>query len=79
VFTTAPPPGRAGALARAEKVDKVEEVTCSWQIPADAAGDRLRPGSGHRDSARVAAYTARTSRMPAAAISSPEYSWVVHP
>ena len=79
VFTTRPPPGRAGALARAEKVTKVEEVTCSWQIPAHAAGERLRLGSGHGDGARVATYTARTKRMPAGTVSSPEYSWVVRP
>jgi hypothetical protein len=79
VFTTAPPPGRAGALARAEKVTKVEEVTCSWQIPAQAAGRRLRLGSGYGDNARVAAHTSRTSRMPGGTVSSPEYSWVVRP
>ena len=79
VFTTAPPSGRAGAFARAEKVTKVEEVTCSWHIPVNTVGERLRLGTGHADSARVAARTARTSRMPAATISSPEYSWVVHP
>ena len=79
VFTTAPPPGRAGELARAEKVTQVKEVTCSWQIPADAAGERLRLGSGYRDGARVATYTARTPKMPAGSESSPEYSGVVRP
>lgn len=79
VFTTAPPPGRAGALARAEKVTEVEEVTCSWQIPAHAAGRRFRLGSGHGDSARVATYTSRTSKVPGGTVSSPEYYWVVKP
>ena len=78
-FVTTPPPGWAAGLAHAEAIAKVEAVTCSWQIPADAAGERLRLGSGHGESARVAAYTARTAKMPAAGLSSAEYSWVVRP
>jgi hypothetical protein len=79
VFSATPPPGRAGALARFEKAAKVEEVTCSWQIPAGTAGERLRLGSGRRDGARVATYTAGTRTTPAETISSPEYSWTVRP
>jgi hypothetical protein len=54
VFSTAPPPGKAGALARFEKVTEVEEVTCTWQIPAGSAGERLRLGTGSRIGARLA-------------------------
>ena len=79
VFSTAPPPGRAGALARFEKVTEVEEVTCSWQIPAGSAGERLRVGNGSRFGARVAAVTARTPRTPGGSLSSPEFSWIVQP
>jgi hypothetical protein len=78
-FVTTPPPGWAAGLARAEAITKVEAVACTWQIPADAAGERLRLGSGHGDSARAAAYTARTPEMNAGGVSSPEYSWVVRP
>jgi hypothetical protein len=79
VFSTGPPPGRAGGLARFEKVTTVEEVTCSWQIPAGSAGERLRVGNGSRFGARVAALTARTPRMPGSRIASPEFSWMVQP
>jgi hypothetical protein len=78
-FVTTPPPGWAAGLARAEGITKVEAVTCTWQIPADAAGERLRLGSGHGESARVSAYTARTPEMTAAGMSSAVYSWVVRP
>jgi hypothetical protein len=80
-FATTPPPGYAAGLARAEAITKVEAVTCTWQIPADAAGERLRLGSGHGENARVAAYTARTRTpgLQAEGVSSPEYSWVVRP
>lgn len=53
VFSTAPPPGQPGALARFEKVTKVEEVTCTWQIPAGSAGERLRLGNRSRVGARL--------------------------
>jgi hypothetical protein len=78
-FATTPPRGWAAGLASAEAITKVEAVTCTWQIPADAAGERLRLGSGHGESARVAAYTARTPEMPAGGVSSAVYSWVVRP
>lgn len=78
-FATTPPPGFAAGLAHAEAITKVEAVTCTWQIPADAAGERLRLGSGYGEGARVAAYTARTPEMNAGGVSSPEYSWVVRP
>jgi len=77
VFSTAPPPGGAGALARFERVTTVEEVTCIWQIPVASAGERLRVGNGSRFGARVAAVTARTPRMPGGRIASPEFSWIV--
>jgi hypothetical protein len=79
VFSTATPQGEAGALARFERVSKVEEVTCSWQIPAGSAGERLRVGNGSRFGARVAAITARTPRMSGSQIASPEFSWIVRP
>ena len=78
-FATTPPPGFAAGLAHAEAITKVEAVTCTWQIPANAAGERLRLGSGYGDSARVAAYTARTPTMTAEGVSSAEYSWLVRP
>jgi hypothetical protein len=79
VFSAAPPPGQAGALARAEKVTQVEEVTCSWQIPPGSAGERLRVGNGSRFGARVAVVTAGTPRVPGSRIASPEFSWIVQP
>ena len=78
-FATTPPPGWAAGLAHAEGITKVEAVTCTWEIPADAAGERLRLGSGHGESARVAAYTARTREMTAGGVSSAVNSWVVRP
>lgn len=78
VFSTAPPPGRAGALARSERVTKVEEVTCTWQIPAGSAGKRLQEGNATRQSAdkqrRVGARLASK-----AAYQSAVYSWIVQP
>jgi hypothetical protein len=78
VFSTAPPPGKAGALARSERVTKVEEVTCTWQIPAGSAGTRLQAGKAGRPPAgnagRVGARLASN-----AAYQSAVYSWIVKP
>ena len=79
VSTTSPPPGRAGALARFEKVAKVREVTCTWRIPAGAAGQRLKVGNGSRFESRVDVSTGRSRQMSAYKIGSPEYSWIVRP
>lgn len=78
VFSTAPPPGQPGAVARAEKVTKVEEVACTWQIPAGAAGKRLQAGNATRQSAgkerRVGARL-----VSKAAYQSAVHSWIVQP
>ena len=42
VSAIAPPAGWPADLARLERVSKVEAVTCTWQIPANAAGQQLR-------------------------------------
>ena len=75
-----PLPGRARIVSASKAlkaVGPVEELTCSWKLPVDAAGKRLRVGTGTGDGARVAAYTARSAHAAAATISSPEYSWIV--
>jgi hypothetical protein len=78
VFSAAPPPGGAGAIARSEKVTKVEEVTCTWQIPAGSTGKRLQAGNATQQSAgkqrRVGARLASN-----AAYQSAVHSWIVKP
>jgi hypothetical protein len=90
VFTTAPPPRSAGGfarwvagLARSEKVNKVEAVTCTWQIPANAAGQHLQLGTGPRGSNPLEGYglraeTAPTPSHPSGGFASAP-SWVVRP
>jgi hypothetical protein len=85
VFTTAPPRGVAASpagarlvagLARAEKINKVEAITCIWQIPANAAGERLQLGSFAEPGLIV--YTGATRTRNASSISSAP-SWIVRP
>jgi len=65
----------------------VEEVACSWRIPADAAGKQLRLRnysehigykSSHLNPIAIASIAA-TKTQPSAGIGSPEYSWIVRP
>jgi hypothetical protein len=92
VFTTAPRgiaasfTGRrwAAGLARAEHITKVEAVTCTWQIPANAAGEQLRLGTGPRGSNPlkgygVQIYTSASPSRPAGGMGAAAPSWVVRP
>lgn len=80
-FTTSPPPGMAAGLARAEKIDKVEAVTCTWQIPANAAGDQLRLGkplSGNSPlGGRLQVYTSPTPSHSSGGLGLGLSRWVV--
>ena len=67
--------GWPAALSRAEKISKVEAVTCTWQIPANAAGQQLRLGRPAEQPGLVARTTATASRP--ASITSMAPSWVV--
>lgn len=75
VFTTSPPPGMAAGLARAEKISKVEAVTCTWQIPASAAGDQLQLGT--RNGSRLAVYTSATPSHSSGGLGLALSRWVV--
>jgi hypothetical protein len=77
VFSTAPPPGEAGALARFEKVNKVEELTCTWQIPAGSTGKRLEAGNTSRHGGSARRVGARLASN--AAYESAAHSWIVQP
>ena len=77
VSAIAPPAGWPADLARLERVSKVEAVTCTWQIPANAAGQQLRLGSPEEGTG-VVVYTGNTPTHRGGAISTSPH-WIVRP